>query len=145
MSSGSPLHQSYGVGSLSGLPLANHLLLSDFGLTPGPALRIDFCQEVSGNLSGIAMVWCPHSSDVCITFLWVCSCGGLLDLQNEKYMISIFPPSRRKLLSWSYLFIGNRLEMLTLGPIYLLLHLDMWLKWKSEIRILPMVISMHSI
>lgn len=69
MSSRSPLHQSYGVGSLSGLPLANHLLLSDFGLTPGPALRMDFCQEVSGNLSGIAMVWCPPSSDVCITFL----------------------------------------------------------------------------
>ena len=44
----SSLNHSYG-GSPSGLPLANHLPSSGFGLTGGPALRVDLAQGSLGS------------------------------------------------------------------------------------------------
>ena len=46
-------------GSLSWLPLANHLASSGFGLTLHPALTMDSSTRVSEKTTGSTMVWCP--------------------------------------------------------------------------------------
>ena len=76
-------------GSPSGLPLANHLALSDFGLTQGlprayPSSRMDFSTRVSGKLTWCTTFWCPAFLSPLKYFLQVCSSRILLDLKSEK-------------------------------------------------------------
>ena len=59
----------------------------------------------------------------------MCRSGGLLDLKNEKYVVSIFYPSRTQLLLapaiifiMKYVSTGDRFQLLSLGTIYLLTH-----------------------
>ena len=62
--------------------------LSGFGLTRGPARRMDFSTRVSGKLTGSAWSGAPPFCDPRGTFLWVCSSRILPDLKNGKQMIS---------------------------------------------------------
>ena len=53
----------------------------------------------------------------------MCSQEGLLDLENEEYMVSYLGRAQLLLLFiLEYLFTGDRLQLLSLGPIYLLPH-----------------------
>ena len=97
--------------------------LSGFGLTQGPTLRTEFSTRVSGKLTGSALYHLVTLLSLTPrgTFLWVGSCRDLLHLKNKK---GIFYLSRMQLLSWRYSSTGNRLQLLSLGPIYHLLQVQ---------------------
>ena len=95
------LFKSFIWGSSSGFPLANHLTLpgseSTFGLTQGPPLCM--CTSLSQDgfpCRGLWEAWyhllwgcAPSLFDPQGGFLNMCSQGGLLDLKNEKYVVSL--------------------------------------------------------
>ena len=86
--------------------------------------KMDSSTRVSEELAEHIMVWSPSPR---ILFAHV-SFGGLLDLKNEKYVVSLaFYPNRTQLLLapaiifiLKYLSTGDRFQLLSLGPIYLL-------------------------
>ena len=51
----------------------------------------------------------------------MCSWEGLLDLENEEYVVSCLGTAQLLLLFiLEYLSTGDKLQLLSLGPIYLL-------------------------
>ena len=124
-------------GISSGFPLANHLAL------PCSLVRIWFilgssyvCTHLEctlscilekrpmGRLTSLAMRCRLLPFDLRGTFLSMCNQEGLLDLENQKDVVSYLGRAPLLLLFiLEYLSTGDKLQLLSLGPIYLLLRL----------------------
>ena len=78
----------------------------------------------------------PSLFDLQGTFLRLCSWEGLLDLENEKYVSSVFYVGRAQLLLppavLEYLSTGNDLQLISLRSRYLLSHYNC-LRMKRQI------------
>ena len=78
-----------------------------------------------GRLASPSMKWCPLPLTFKETFCLMCSWEGLLDFQNEEYVVFYLLSRQRPALSLAsavkeFLSTGNKLQLLKLGPIHLL-------------------------
>ena len=99
-----------------------HLALAWHGALPCMHAHLlawmDSSTRISRKLTGCTVVWCYSFLYPLKNLSGVYSSGGLLDLKNEKQMVSIFDTIRMQLLSQCYLSTGNRWRLFSLGPIY---------------------------
>ena len=127
------LNYFYG-GISSEFPLMNQLALpgseSVFGVSQKPPMCVHTSPSQGGFWwKGLCVCWHHSLFDLQGASLQVYSWEGVLDLENEKYVVLVFYLERTLLLLllfWSIcpkyqILFADKLQLLSLGPIHLLL------------------------